>query len=602
MADSRFAPVKYDLIRLQGGLDLVTPTLAIRPGVVRNSINFEASVTGGYTRIPGYERHDGRPNPSDAVVSIVTATLTASVAIGSTITGATSAASGVVIKIDGPLLVLTKTVGFLLAGESIKVAGVTVGALNAIGGAALAGSKTTAQYQALAADNYRADIGPVPGSGPVRGVAYFAGTVYAWRNNAAGTALAMYRASSAGWVLVTTPALAPGGRIEAVVANFGGAGGTKLYGCDGRNKAFVFDGTTYTQIATGMTVDKPAHIAAHKLHLFLSFGASVQFSAIGDPLTWDPVLGAGEIVMTDDVTGFLVQAGDQSTGSMAIYSNNDTSILYGSSSADFKLVSYNVGTGAKAYTAQNMAQSYVFDDRGVISLQASLNFGNFDTASLTMNIRPFVQERRTKATASSINREKAQYRVFFSDGFALYLTISNGQLVGVMPMLLKHPVTCICDGERPDGSEASYFGSNDGFVYRLDAGTSFDGQPIPGNLELVFNAAGGPRILKRYRKASLEVTGTSFAEFQFSYDLGYASTEYEQPMGQTYTNNLTPTYWDKSAWETFVWDGRTLAPTDVEVEGTGENIAIRISSESAICEAFTINSAIVHYSPRRGIR
>mgnify|MGYP000966022289 CR=1 FL=1 len=52
--------VQYDLIRLRGGLDQVTPTLSLPPGFVRRSTNFEASITGGYTRIAGYERFDGR--------------------------------------------------------------------------------------------------------------------------------------------------------------------------------------------------------------------------------------------------------------------------------------------------------------------------------------------------------------------------------------------------------------------------------------------------------------------------------------------------------------------------------------------------------------
>ena len=65
-------------------------------------------------------------------------------------------------------------------------------------------------------------------------------------------------------------------------------------------------------------------------------------------------MGAGEIALNSNVTAFLVQPGDQSTGAMAIYSGDNTSILYGSSSANFQLVSYNVGTGAKAYGCQNI--------------------------------------------------------------------------------------------------------------------------------------------------------------------------------------------------------------------------------------------------------
>ena len=59
-------PVRYDNVQLVGGLDQVTPNLSLIPGVVRRALNFECSINGGYTRIAGYERFDGRARPSDA--------------------------------------------------------------------------------------------------------------------------------------------------------------------------------------------------------------------------------------------------------------------------------------------------------------------------------------------------------------------------------------------------------------------------------------------------------------------------------------------------------------------------------------------------------
>src|SRR5207253_7835333 len=53
---------------------------------------------------------------------------------------------------------------------------------------------------AAAADIYRADIGPVPGTGPVRGVWMYLGALYTWRDN--GAACVMYKATPAGWVAV----------------------------------------------------------------------------------------------------------------------------------------------------------------------------------------------------------------------------------------------------------------------------------------------------------------------------------------------------------------------------------------------------------------
>lgn len=675
-------PVKYNLIQLQGGLDLVTPTLSLPPGVARESVNFEVSITGGYSRIPGYERFDGRPNPSDANYNLLTVASSASLVVGNTITNLTSTATGVIIAISDTTIVYTKAVGSFLAADGVYVSAVLKTTVVSLGGTVAADSSLAAQYLALAADNYRADIGAVPGSGPIRGVVFLHTTqqVFAWRNNAGGTAMVIYEDSTSGWTAVslgfempfntgtielvdgntitgqtsgavgtikrvvlrsgswtggtaagylvfasitgtfsagenlristTTYALAvsaqaaitlnPDGQLDFVIENFGSA--TRIYGADTVNYGFEFDGTTYVPIRTGMTTDTPTHVAVHKQHLFFSFGSSVQFSGIGAPYEWSPIVGAGEIALNNVVTAFLVQPGDQSTGAMAIYSDDNTFVLYGSSSANFALVSYNVGTGAKPFTCQNVNVSYSFDDRGVINMATTLNFGNFDSAALTLNLRPFVQQRRNLAVASGVNREKGQYRVFFSDGYGLYVTLANGKYMGSMPVQFPNAVTCMAEGEKPDGAETAFFGSTNGYVYRLDAGTSFDGAEIAASMTLVFNAIGSPRLLKRFRRGSLEITGTGYAEFAFNYDLAYSSTYIGQETQSTYASNLLASFWDTAVWDAFVWDGRTLAPSEVEIKGTAENIAIRVASISAIYQPFTINSIILHYTPRRGIR
>lgn len=777
MATSQLPRVEYDLIQLSGGLDQVTPTLSLPSGVARNATNFEVSVTGGYTRVAGYERFDGRPNPSDAVYAVTTVDITGSISVGDTITGATSGATGVVIAkrngylidwslvttglvnaavnlepyktifselfsgrmlgdinnsgtltsadaslafqftagtlapgagrtyIEGFLttqllsdtakyaayltpstdveLIHTKSSGIFVTYEDVEVSGVSQGTVQLVGSTITITPEQSAQYLNLAADVYRADIQVVPGSGVVRGVVYVGSTVYAWRDNVGGTAMEIYKSTGSGWTNVplgyelpfdagtaaiaegatvvghssgatgvvarvvvesgayssndatgrlilssvtgtwvigdhievlgvkraeatataTAITLQPAGRVETVIGNFGGSvNTTRIYGCDGVNRGFEFDGTVYVPLSTGMSPDVPKHCAFHKNHLFFSFGSSVQFSAIGDPYVWNPVFGAGEIALVDNVNAFLVLPGDQSTGAMAIYSQDNTFILYGTDSGSFSLVSYNVGTGARAYSAQNLSTSYAFDDRGVFALTTTLNYGNFDAAALTLNIRPFVQQRRNQVRASSVNREKSQYRVFFGDGTGLYLTIVNNKYMGAMPVEFPNPVECIAIGEVPTGAETSFFGSNNGYVYRLDRGTSFDGAPISATLELVFNPAKSPRLLKRWRRASLEVNGTAYADFAFNYVLGYGSAEYPSATAITYSPALSAAFWDTALWDSFFWDGRTLTPTEVEVQGTAENIALLVFSSSDYFEPFTINSAILHYSIRRGLR
>jgi hypothetical protein len=674
--------VNYDLIRLGGGLDQVTPTLSLPPGVVRRAANFECSITGGYTRIDGYERFDGRPSPSDANYNILVCALTGTVAVGNTLVGLSSAATGVVIARSGNNVVITRETGTFLTTEGISVSAVNVGTITEVQGVAADGL-IDATYQNLAADNYRADITAVPGSGSVLGVAYYNGTVYAWRNNAGGTAAVMHKSTSAGWVAITLGktmsfsngvllipdgvtltgqssgatgvvartvledgtyassnaagqlilssstgtftvgenlrigattyahaasvatqiTLAVGGRYETTVANFGGGTANyKLYGVSGANYAFEFDGTTYVPIRTGMAVDTPSHICFHKQHLFLSFGASVQFSALGFPYQWTPLLGAGEIAMNAEVTNLLVLPGDQSSGALGVYTRSDTSVLYGTSSANFSLSTFNSGTGAFPYTAQNMDQAYVLDDRGIMSLGTSLNFGNFVPAALTMNIPKFIEQHRGLSVGSTVNRDKGQYRVFFSDGSALYLTILNGRVLGSMPMQFQHNINCAIDSEEPTGGTVQFFGSTNGFVYQMDLGTSFDGDQIPANMNLVYNSIKSPRILKRYRKAAVELSGDSYAEIQFGYDLGYRTAALTQAEDASYQNDLRSSYWDEMVWDNFVWDGSDISPSEIEVTGTAENIAIRISSNSDLLQSFTVNNIIVHYTLRRGLR
>ena len=679
----KLPPVQYDLVSLNGGLDQVTPTLSLPPGFARRAANFECSINGGYSRIYGYERFDGRFSPSKAVYNNLAVNSAASISVGDTVTGYSSGATGKVIAIDGINIIITRETSAFVIGEQLLIVATAVAQIVDIFGISSDGL-LDATYRYLASQEYRQDIQAVPGSGPIRGVCYYKSNMYAWRDSADGLQGKVYRSSSSGWqpidlgqqitfkygalepaegstitgltsgatatvrrvalrtgtwsgsdgegVMVlsdvvgafidsealtaggsatyaqadgtnTDITLPPGGTYETFVANFGGGTDrTRIYGVNGVGKAFEFDGSVLVPITTGMPNDTPQHVAVFKQHLFLSFDSSLQFSSIAEPYRFDPVFGAGELALSEDVTCLLVLPGDQTGGAMCVYSNNNTQILYGSSAENFSMSVFNSGTGAYPRTAQNLDQAYALDDRGVMALGTSLNYGNFLPATLTLKLWPFIKSKRGMAVGSLVDREKAQYRVLYSDGSALYMTVPNGKLLGAMPVQFLHRPTCCCGGEGSSGEVTSFFGADDGFVYQMEAGTSFDGLPIAANIDLVFNAIKSPRLLKRYRKASLELTGDSYAEVSVAFDLGYRSSLVPQAVDVTYSNDLRSSYWDSMIWDNFVWDGASVSPTEVELTGVAENIAARISSNSELFQPFTVNSVIVHYTPRRGIR
>lgn len=198
-----FSDIKTDIVPLAGGLDLVTTPVMVPPGRLISSNNFEPDINGGYKRIPGIERYDGHISPHDGDYYIADVVISGLIAIGDTITGATSGATAkVLLVIDSTHLLVNKVTGTFVS-ESFTISAVVQGTISDININAASTNALHAYYKSLTADDYRADISAVPGSGYVRGVKYFQGNVYAWRDNAGGTACVMYRATASGWSAIT---------------------------------------------------------------------------------------------------------------------------------------------------------------------------------------------------------------------------------------------------------------------------------------------------------------------------------------------------------------------------------------------------------------
>jgi hypothetical protein len=674
---------------LAGGLDLMTPPIAVQPGRVSDAQNYEPEISGGYRRIDGYERYDGRPSPTSAPYWIVNYTAGAVAATaGMTLIGATSGATARVLGVFGGYLVLGRVSGTFQAGENITSGG-TVGTLTSLASqnAALLPSDH-ADYLLLAANDLRADIQAVPGSGRIRGVAVYRDIVYAFRDNAGGTAGAMYKVTTSGWsqvtfgweiqfnagtaainvgdvignlgtgatstcavlkvlvrtgsfgsagagsLIVTQPTgpgflagggifvgssqkatvavastqitRAPGGAVETVVANFTGSTDTKkLYGADGVNPAFEFDGTNYIPIRTGMATDTPSHVIEHRNYLALSFLGSVQLSAVGNPYSWTVVLGAQEIGMGDVVTGFIPAAGSASGGAaLAIFTKGKTSILYGASSGTFQLVPSKYDLGIAAGTAQAVSNDiYGLTARGIQALTTTLDYGDFDYASVSHQIQPLMTAKRGKETVSTTLKGKNQYRLYFNDGTGIVVGLTGQKVSGILPINYGRVVRCMTTAELSTGQEVTFFGSDDGYVYQDNVGTSFDGQPIEAWLRTHFNSLGDPMMRKRMRRAVLEVYVTSYAQVNISYDFGYGNPDV-LPAAATVDKTLTGGggYWDGFTWDSFSWDAQAVNNPVLSIEGTEKNISFTFYSNRAQDGSHTVQGLTFISSPRRAER
>ena len=785
--NARFKPNEIQFLPAIGGCDFVTPILDQPPGRLRLAKNMEIDVNGGYQSARGYEVYDGRTSPSAATYVYVLCTFSAAIAIADTVTGSVSGATGYVIGVESGAVAVTAVTGTFQDAENLIVSALVKAAIIDDPHVNAASTpKLDRKYLNLAADQYRADIGAVPGSGRVFGVCRHNNVLYAWRNNDDGSAARIYKSSAAGWVLValgrelsftgaskvaatgtvtltgggsgsvdgitvdsvaimsgaesfdtnlatTATAVAanitantsnpnytaaavgavititaviagagsntfavvssattitttdvnlangydgfaegntitgatssatavitrvvieagtieggdasgrlifasqtgtfqaenldvgnsvdagtisgnssaivlqPSGRVKTVQSNLSGAAGTRrIYGCDGVNRGFEFDGTVYVPISTGMATDAPENIVVFKFHLFFSFGASIQFSSPGNAHVWLPVLGASEIALGDNVTGFSVQRGSATGGALAIFSRNSTNILYGNVKADFNLVPQKLEVGGFANSVQDIGFTIIYDDSGIIDLRTAQEFGNFQSSILSKLVNTFVQERKLSITDSCVVRNKNQYRVFFDDNTALYVTVEGGEVLGMIPQLLEDKVECITSVESDNGDEI-FFGSDDGYCYQMERGTSFNGETIDYFGFFEYWHCKSPGMKKRFKSAVAEITGETYAEYGIGFELGYGAKKHPQPdykIGD-FNTNFGNSRWDSFVFGDFWWDADSVVPRRVRLHGNAENIGFIIAGSSDEYGPIRISGLRIRFKFARIIR
>jgi hypothetical protein len=491
--------IQTRIFSCQGGLNAESPPLSIAPGSLVYCVNFESGLSGGYTRMQGYQAFDGR------------------------------------------------TSGTVLA---------------------------------------------VPGSGQVRGVWFYNDKVYAFRNAVGGATCVMFESAAGGWTSRQT-GLAPNGTYEFANYNFTGAlTSAKMYGVSGVHKGFEWDGTTFTDITTGSSPDTPEHISAHKNHLFYAFGASLQNSGIGTPGTWMLRSGASDIGIGEPINGLLSYRGD----TLAVFGKNKTMMLYGSSNANWALKTLSSSGGGVSRTQSELAgDGFVSSESGLVSLASTQDFGDFVTAVVSKQIKRLFPGRN--ALFAITVRTKQQVRVYFNDKSVITATVvngENGKAIEYTRQVLDHQFTCGCSAIDSAGNEVIFAGADDGFVYQLDTGTSFAGQPFTSTLRLPFNYLNGISQKKRMRKVRLELDAPAAFTFDVGIDFNYGTTEPSNygSLDATAGGAL----YGAAVYGASTYGGGLSGLCEVNVQGVGQNISMLVSHTSATDAAWTLNAVIVEYN------
>lgn len=622
-----------DITLLQGGLDLVTPLVAMPSGRVIAGLNYEPDVAG-YRRMGGYERFDGRPSPHQGVDAAEVAARRA--AIGPV--PGSGPVRGVVIY-NGHVWAFRDAVsgeGAMYkatpSGWEQQTFGHVVffvnGTVEFEQGETLSGATSSATARIERAVTRTGSYS----GGDAAGYLVLSGLIGAFENGEALSGSLGGAASCSGFQSIM---LSPGGQYEFAIYNFFGAADRKrLYFTNGVNEAMEWDGTNLSPIFSGTdrgpldlagfllnrtggnitnrdggriylrtNFDLPLYVAQFQNHLFLAFrNGSVVFSATGEPLDYQTAGGAGEFGFGDEITGFLPAA----QSAFVILGRDRVSYLTGQDAQTFVLNPLSDGSGAFPRTAQMLDQPVYLDDSGIRGLSTTDAFGDWRLGTITRPIEPLFRRQRTndvRPVASLKVRGRDQYRLYYEDGTGVVVYLGREQPES-MPMRLPVTFTCAWAGEinPAQGGERLFAGASDGFVYELDVGTSFDGAPVEAFVRLAWNNVRLASQNKRFVKLALEMDAPTDVSLGIAYEFDYGRSG---PVNAAQRAEAVLAG-DRQGVTLQPYSTLIFAPSqgvlETHIDGFGRNVAISIISHSATEEPHTLSSMTMNYAPRGMIR
>ena len=176
------------------------------------------------------------------------------------------------------------------------------------------------------------------------------------------------------------------------------------------------------------------------------------------------------------------------------------------------------------------------------------------------------------------------------------MTFKDRGLAGAMPIDLKLENRMTAVGRRRNNIQQDelFFGDEEGWVYRMDYGVSFDGRNIPSFIKFPFCYCGSPRHRKRFRLTVLDAEGDPRTSLQSRAEIEH---------GHDYhADNRIVNAQVETGRQLFrggqSWDLPPVMEIEIYTEGSGTCLGTSIRSDSNTTYSHTIHSMIIHYNVR----
>ena len=457
-------------------------------------------------------------------------------------------------------------------------------------------------------EKYSASV--IPGSGPVLAAHIIsAGRMVVARKNLSNYTEWYYGTGSSWNSMAVSPTT---GGSKARWVTFDISGEAKTIFVDGVNFPGVYSPDApntfnFMSAANSPEIVGSSYVAVFKSTTFYAKGTVLYFTAPFSMDDFSPANGAGTINVLDDITGLAVFR-DQ----LVVFTKTSVKRITGSSAADFLVspITDRIGCISGDSIQEVGGDIMYLAPDGLRLLSATDRIGDFglDIASdsIFKDANTFVASSQN--FCSVVFREKAQYRIFSyieseshitSKGLSTTKFQSQGGS-GFSWSTIKGIKAFVADSKISGNSEVSVFANEDGYLYKLDTGNSFDGNSIEAIYESPFMSINDPQVRKTFYKVVLYVDPRGAMDIKLNLKYDFASktdTSIVQPdtvqvignSGAVVIFGATNAVFGSSN-----FGGEIDRVYSSNVVGSGKTISLRIEDNSTN-PSFSLDTAVIEY-------
>jgi len=624
------------------------------PGSARILRNFEPSVEGGYRRIEGFDKYDSNIIPpygspvvhgaSQSGTTLIIGAIHTTPVAGDTleiagVSGTYTIASGGV-SYDATNNRATLTLSTSLASSPANAAVVTF-------------KTTTSNYVTIGVASWEdsaivcknADIFKSGGSGFTKINVPDYGTPLVNAGSQTGSSLAIdgltsapqagdvfkvagidkvytvlanATVSSGGATLSINPALASSPADNAVItflstsreganktrfAKYNFSGTEKIALVDGLNEPALYDNATFTVLLDAPTdVIGATFVAEVKNHLFFAKGSTVTFTAPYSDTDFSVANGGGNINVGGTVTALAVFRQQ-----LIIFTETSIHQLTGNTVADFNLQPITTDIGCiDSDTVQEIGGDVMFlGPDGLRLVSGTDRIGDFGLAVVSKTIQDTMTSFISANTSftSCVIREKSQYRIL---GFNNNITEENAQ--GILatqfaPQGGDNMAWAETRGIRANVADSNYnqntevvlFSHDDGYLYQMESGNSFDGANIKTTFATPHMPISDPRRRKTFYKLFLYTDPQGSVSFNVSLKLDFDSQGTIQPPPLSILNTQGVVgFFGTGTFGSTKFGTKLLKLFEAQVVGSGFTVSFQFDSDDTN-PPYSIDALTVEY-------